>query len=349
MPNDPFNARRFFLKLTARAGLSALVLPGSARAFFGGEQEFEWLPTECADQRYPMQLVYGLLKSPGGTPIPVPTDKIINNGWGEIGSRRLIGPAQKPVPEKLELAWFSYAEDRFYGGEIALPHALLTQLFEEGFEVPLTRERSTWQKIIVGMGLGGWISIWMAGSGLVREVASARLAPVSVDWSRVLDNPDISRADYVRTVLSRRLGQEAAEALRKNGPPVSSWPRYAQRERWQLAVEAGAKPHYLFVRGFNGERLFQDFTRSAPGVFEPIPRHVQIAYQTPAGKRLLAEISFDEAEIFRAFAQARAGGIAPLTLRLNLQAPSRISLALESTTGRIALQHSQIQVGSLSR
>ena len=348
MPDDPFNARRFFLKLAASAGLSALVLPQSARAFFGGAKEFEWLPSECADERYPMQLISGVLISPDGTRIPVPTGKIINNGWGEVGSIRLVGTAQKPVPEKLELAWFSYTEDRFYGGEVALPHALLTQLFEEGFTVPLTQERSTWHKIIVGMGLGGWTSIWLAGDGLVREVARARLEPVTVDWSRVIDNPDLPRQTFIRSTLTRRLGPEALATLSKNGPPVSSWPRYAQRERWRLAVAKGVTPHYLFLRGSNGERQFHDFTRSAPGPFETIPKHAQIAYRSPSGSTLLAEISFDENEIFSAFERGKTAGTTPPTLHFNLKAHSRIAIALETAAGRIALQHSHIEVGRLS-
>lgn len=348
MSDDSFNARRFFLKLAASAGLTALALPGSAQAFFGRAKEFEWLPSECADERYPMQLINGLLKSPEGELIGVPAGKIINNGWGEIGSRRLIGPELKPVPEKLEMAWFSYTEDRFYGGEVALPHALLTQLFEEGFTIPLTQEHGTWQKIIVGMGLGGWTSIWMAGSGLVREVARARLEPVEMDWSRVVDNPAIPRQEFIRSTLTRRLSPDALATLSKNGPPVSSWPRYAQRERWRLAVAEGVAPQYLFLRGFNGERQFHDFLRAAPGLFDTIPKHVQIAYRSPSGSTLQAEIGFDENEIFDAFGQAKAAGSTPPTLHFNLKSHSRIVIALETAAGRIALQHSRIQVGRLS-
>lgn len=343
------NPRRFFLRVAAGTGLSALGAAGSAQAFLGGPKKFEWLPSECADKRYPMQLISGRLLGSDGLIAQVPAGKIINNGWGEIGSRRLQGPEQKAVPERLDLSWFSFAEDRFYGGSVPLPHDLMTQLFAEGFEVPLANERDTWHKIIVGMGLGGWTSVWLAGSGLVREVAIARLEPVSIDWRRVLDNPAIERAEHVRSTLLGRLGKEEFEALARNGPPLSSWPRYARRERWRVVVAGNAVPQHIFVRGFNGERQFHDFTRSPPGVFEPIPRHVQITYLSPSGSKLLAEIGFDEAEMFGAFDRAKSAGAEPLTLRIEMEARSRVAIALESKVGRIALQRSRVQTGSLGK
>ena len=347
MPKLAFNPRRFFLRVAGGIGLSALGASGSAQAFLGRPKTFEWLPTECADKRFPMLLVSGQFLGSDGLIANLPSGKIINNGWGEIGSRRLEGPAQKAVPELLKVSWFSFAEDSFYGGSVPLPHALMTQLFAEGYDVPLTHERDTWHKIIVGMGLGGWTSVWLAGSGLVREVAISRLEPVSLDWSRVLDNPAIERTEFIRSTLMNRLGKDEFEALARNGPPVASWPRYARRERWRVVVAGSAVPQYIFVRGFNGERQFHEFTRSPPGVFEPIPSHMQIAYLSPAGRKLQAEIGFDEVEMLGAFDRAKSTGAEPLTLRFEMEARSRVSIALESNSGRIALQRSRVQIGSL--
>jgi hypothetical protein len=296
-----------------------------------------------------MQLISGKFFDSDGLVARVPEGKIINNGWGEIGSRRLVGPAEKPVPQRLKVSWFSFAEDAFYGGSVPLPKDLLAQLFVEGFEEPLTRARVTWTKIIVGMGLGGWMSVWLAGSGLVREIARARLEPVSLDWTGVLDNPAIDRAEFVRSTLMRRLGKDQFEALIRNGPPVSSWPRYAQRERWRVVVAGNAVPQHIFVRGFNGERQFHEFTRSSPGVFEPIPKHVQITYLSPSGSKLLAEIRFDEAEIFGAFDRAKAAGATPLSLRFEMEERSRVSMALGSGASRITLQRSHVEVSSLGK
>ncbi|MBM5571671.1 MULTISPECIES: DUF2931 family protein [Deefgea] len=349
MPDAPCNPRRFFLKLAAHTGLFTLSMPRAVQAALDQSKKFEWLPSECADKRFPMMLVSGLLLARNDEIAAViPTGKIINNGWGEFGSIRIEGALQKPIPEHLKLTWFSFTENQFYGGSIPLPHALLRQLFEEGFATPLTRERSTWHRIIVGMGLGGWVSVWLAGDGLVREVATARLEQVSQDWSTVLNNPAIPRAEFIRSTLTKRLSQEEFTTLEKNGPPVSTWPRRARRQRWRLLVDGKADPLHIFVRSFNGERHFHEFSQSAPLVLEPIPRFVQITYLSPSGSKLMAEISIDETEIFDAFDKAKHTATEPVTLRFTMEARSQITIALESTSSRMTLQRSRIQIGSLS-
>ncbi len=327
--------------------------PGLVAILFGrggarGDDEFEWLPTECADERYPMQLVSGRLHCDENRIVEVPAGKIVNNGWGEIGSRRLIGNPIKPVPERLTVAWFSYAEDQFFAGSVALPRAHLTALFRAGFEEPVTGKRATWSKIIVGMGLGGWTSVWLAGSGLVREVARARLETTALDWIRVLDNPAIPRADYVRSKLRSRLGDAAATRLARHGPPVSTWPRYAQRYRWRIVVEGLHAPLDMSLRSFNGERSYYDFAKHPPGALEIAPKHLQITWRNRGGGRLLTRIQLDEQEVFGAFDKVAADGTATTTLRVAFAARKQVTLSLEHGAERLPLMRSRVKLSSLS-
>lgn len=311
---------------------------------------FEWLPTECADERYPMQLISGQLHCSDDVIVPVPAGKIVNNGWGEIGSRRLVGTPQKPVPERLTLAWFSYTEDQFFAGSVELPQVELRQLFVSGFEEPITRAWATWSKIIVGMGLGGWTSVWLAGSGVVHEVARAQLEGTQLDWSLVVDNPDIERSAFIRSKLRARLTKAENEALAKHGPPAATWPRRAQRYRWRIVVAGIQVPLHMFLRSFNGERRFYDFARRPPETLEAVPKHVQITWLTRSGRKLLSEIHLDEAEVFGAFDQASASvsDTSTMTLRVELGARSRISIALERHETRIPLTRSRVEVLSLA-
>ncbi|KPK04429.1 MAG: hypothetical protein AMJ64_13715 [Betaproteobacteria bacterium SG8_39] len=325
--------------------------PGLLAKLFGrggalGDDAFEWLPTECADERYPMQLVSGQLHCGEDRIIEVPAGKIVNNGWGGIGSTRLIGDPIKPVPERLTVAWFSYAEDQFFGGSVELPRAELTALFRAGYEDPLTGERATWHRIIVGMGLGGWTSVWLAGSGLVREVARAQLETKVLDWRWVLDNPAIPRAKYVRSKLQSRLGEVAAARLAKHGPPVSTWPRYAQRYRWRMVVEGLHPPLDMSLRSFNGERSYYDFAKQPPGALEIAPKHLQITWRSRSGGRLLTEIQLDEEEVFGAFDKA-AAGTAATTLRVGFATRKEVALSVESGAARLPLTRSRIRLSSL--
>lgn len=349
MSDQCFNLRRIFLKAAASTGLATLGGAKLAHAFLGGSPKFEWLPSECADERYPMQLISGDLLGKDGVIAAVPAGKIINNGWGEIGSRRLIGPAQKAVPESLELSWFSFAEDKFFGGTVPLPQADLIRLFKEGFEEPQTGARVTWAKIIVGMGLGGWTSVWLAGSGIVREVARAQLSPTQIDWRFVLDNPALDRAEYIRSKLQARLSKADFDTLAKQGPAVATWPRYAQRYRWRMIAAGSHAPQHMFLRSFNGERQFYDFTRSPPEALETAPKHAQITWLTQSGSKLLTEIRFDESELFGALEKAKAATSNGSTLRVEHDARSRVSIVLESQAARIPLTRSRVDVSSLGK
>ncbi len=307
---------------------------------------FDWLPTECADERYPMQLISGELVC-GDRIIRVPAGKIVNNGWGEIGSRRLVGEALKPVPERLELAWFSFAEDQFFAGTVELPKAELTDLFRAGFRDPRMGNVATWSKLIVGMGLGGWTSVWLAGSGLVREVARVKLEPEALDWTRVLDNPDIARADYVRSKLRSRLSDVELRALAKHGPRVASWTRYSRRQRWRIIVEGLQVPLHMFLRSFNGDRSFYDFARQPPQDLDVAPKHLQITWQARGDRRLLTNIRFDEQELFEAFDKAAAPDTTTI-LRVEFGTRSRIAISVEGRDARIPLTRSRVELASLT-
>ena len=95
----------------------------------------------------------------------------------------------------------------------------------------------------------------------MREVASAQLEPREIDWTLVLDNPDLERSKFIRSTLAARLTRAELKTLTDHGPPVSTWPRYAQRHRWRIRVEGIQVPLYMFLRTFNGERRFYDFAR----------------------------------------------------------------------------------------
>jgi hypothetical protein len=311
---------------------------------------FEWLPTECADERYPMQLISGQLHCSDDESVPVPAGKIVNNGWGEVGSRRIVGETSKRVPERLTAEWFSYTEDQFFAGTVELPQAELTQLFLGGFNEPLTGERVTWSKIIVGMGLGGHTSVWLAGSGLVHEVARAKLEPAQLDWAQVLDNEDIERSEFIRSTLRARLTTAELKALAAHGPPVSTWPRYSLRYRWRILVNGIQVPLSMFLRSWSGERHFYDFARRPPELLETVPKRMEITWLGRSGRKRLTNIGLDEAEVFAAFEKLSAGAseTESMLMRVEYGTRSQVSISVERKGTRIPLGRSKIEVLSLA-
>lgn len=306
---------------------------------------FEWLPSECAHERWPMQLVDGEFAAGDGVVVPMPTGKIINNGLGEIGSRRLIGSVEKPVPTSARLRWYSFAEDAFFGGEIPLPHDELLRRFREGLPDPHHPDDVTWSKIVVGMGLGGWVHVWVSGGLYVREVARVRLAPVAVEWRRVIDNPNLARADHRRSVLKSRVGEVGLAALDASGPPVEQWPRYSQRYAWSVRPQTPHRPLDLLVRFVNGERHTGAMAASTAATVQPAPKSMQLTWQPASGSRLLTTIHFDEQEVLDLFdgvSEAR-----PLALVMDYPGKTKLTVRAEVGGKSTTLTKARIDVNSL--
>jgi len=122
---------------------------------------YEWLPTESSYENYPMRIIHGDFIFDDGTSLYIPGRKTIDNGWGEMGSIHIVGEKFKPLPTRIEISYFSFAEDKFYSGVFSLPYEKISNLFREGLRSPITGEKITYQNIIVGVAPAGEISIWL--------------------------------------------------------------------------------------------------------------------------------------------------------------------------------------------
>src|SRR5690554_5517718 len=77
--------------------------------------EFEWHATDSAPKHYPMEIRQGSFlyhdKSGG---LYIPTGATLRSGWGEMVSDHVTGPDKKPLPDVMEIYFFSYTENQFY-------------------------------------------------------------------------------------------------------------------------------------------------------------------------------------------------------------------------------------------
>ncbi|MCB9062811.1 MAG: DUF2931 family protein [Halobacteriovoraceae bacterium] len=222
----------------------------------GNASTYEWRPTESALKKFPMKIVKGHLYYPNGKSIYIPSKSIIDNGWGEVGSVHVVGEDKKPVPNKLEILWFSFTENQFYEGTFELPYEKLKKMFKEG----IPNEKDTYPYFVVGVAPGGGLSLWLAGSGNVVEVANFKAKKVDQNWSVVVKNKKISRLEYIKIMLEDSLGMEGLENLNKNGVPKDYFDKIIQKRRCKLNV-IGASPVKISTKLFNGESMsFEDLT-----------------------------------------------------------------------------------------
>jgi DUF2931 family protein len=320
------------------------VLPGCAKKA-GSTPMFEWLPTEAAPDRFPVHLIQGDLYFADGRSIYVPDGRDVANGWGARGSTHIVGDAAKPVPVRLEVAWFSYTEDRFYQGTFPLPAEAMTALFKAGVTDPLTGRPLGFERIIVGMAPQGVVSVWMAAGAEVVEVASFVALQASLPWEAVLDNPEVSRGDFIRQVLKAKLGADGLARFDGEGVPKGLYQGYRAQYLWGPQITGDGTPTALWIRSFNGENTFLGQAGPAiPRDSRPVPAEMLLDWITRGGAPQSAKIMFDEAEIFAAFSKlSRGDATRQLAVELELSGKNA-SVSLRDAKYILPLQKPRIEV-----
>lgn len=308
---------------------------------------FEWLPTECASEKYPMEIIHGDFLFADGASIYIPDGKVIDNGWGELGSTHIVGDEYKPVPIKLVITWFSYTEDKFFSGSFDLPFEKMSMLFEEGLINP-RGEKETYKNILVGLAPAGGVSVWLVGNWRAVEVAHYRAQEHQMDWAEFTDYDSITRKEYIDEILEEYLSEEDLAYLRSKGVPEGIWETWRRQYRWEADI-IGVQPLQIWLKTFNGEREF-----NKPGSDEKVketlavPKEIDINWQGVSKKYYSAKIIFNEEEIFKAFDKlSKMKPKQDLKLQLEISAKTfAVSASLRNSNYLIELEKSVIKVSS---
>jgi hypothetical protein len=287
-------------------------------------EKFNWLPSECAHRRYPMRLIQGDLILKDGSSLYVPAKAIIHNGWGEPGSTHVVGERMKSLPIKLTATWFSFTENKFFSGEFVLPSDLILEHFRTMIS-PHTGKVSTSHSIRVGFGPEGAVSVWVSGNRVSVEVGKYKATEVTLGWEAVTKNDQISRPDYIDSILQETLTPLQLSELKEHGVPSGTSDHYSKQYKWVLSV-TGQINRLLYLKTLNGEEEFYDFaTTSNVRPSRGLPRSVLVYWDTKMGFKYEAEVHFDEAEVTAAYKKLSAGKVDhPMQLKLEISDNPRV-------------------------
>jgi hypothetical protein len=266
--------------------------------------KYEWLPTESAEKEFPMQIVDGDFYFNNGGSIYIPDGRVIENGLGELGSIHIVGDDFKPLPNKLVIKWFSYIENKFYSGEFDLSYDKIKQLFDEGLKSPTSGKHITYDLIMVGLGLNGEVSVYLSGQGVVLEVSHFQAKETDLDWTRVVDNPDIKRDDFVELILGDSLSKDQILQSKKQAAKNNPWEGYKIKYTWDLEITGNSKPISVWLKTLNGEKEYIDYLEgtSDKAKLRSVPsKIIDVSWKSPSGKMYGAEILFNNEEILKAF------------------------------------------------
>lgn len=268
-------------------------------------EKYEWLPSECAPEKYPMRIVKGDFIFDDGQSIYIPARKTLSNGWGKIGSTHLVGEAVKPIPRQLAITWFSFTENKFYSGVFNLPQEDISALFKKGFISPVTNKWRTYDRIIVGLAPGGTIGLWMEGDGVVKAVALLIATEAAIEWSVLNDNPSITRDQYIQARLAEVLNGDEIASLKRNGVTKGLWEKYDIKYRWKPLIIGVVTPSDIWIQYFNGEVEFinYEYEKNPKVETRAITKKLELRWTNHAGVDLYSTVLFDEEEIFAALSK----------------------------------------------
>lgn len=280
-----------------------LSLVGCGNMFTKNKNRFHWLATESAPKNYPMRIINGTFyfhNEKGG--LYVPTAASIGHFWGTGESTHVVGEDFKPLPDRLDIRFFSFTENKLYQGSFDLPYEKILALFKEGVE--RDKETPIFNRMMVGVAPGGAVAVWVRGRGETREVFFGQAEPYEAEIRTLLDGEITDRAAYARSYLED-LPSETLADIDKNGVPFGLWEKYRTPYKWATILRTEKKlsndTKYSF---FNGEsyRLdypFNDEILKAP---RPLPLLIGFGcYIEGTSKQYFFVVRFDEKELYAAF------------------------------------------------
>ena len=284
-----------YIQLTS---ILLLLLTGCSNVMSDNVKKFEWDATESGPEHYPMEIIKGDFIYKGGAErgLYIPSGGTLVDGWADPVSSHVTGDKYKPLPDKLDIYFFSYAEKQFYHGKFDLPYEKILRLFQQG--VTNNPEHPTASRIMVGVAPGGAVAVWVIGSGDRTEVFFGQAKKTELNPSVAFSLPFENKAEsdeYIEEGLIEVLEPEELESLKKNGIPFGLWARYRNHYTWEPALTEGFSLSYIGFKFLNGERY-----KKSNMLSRPVPK--EIAFKTVINnEENIFIIKFDEFEVMEAF------------------------------------------------
>jgi hypothetical protein len=312
--------------------------------------KYAWVASNSAPKGCPMKLTSGDFLFPEGGSLYIPPE-ILHNGWGESVSVHVVGPDTKPLPDRVQVTFYSYLEDKFYRGEFPIPYARIRELFATGYDSFRAKRQSriTYQWIVAGVAPGGAVSVWVEGIDRRVEVFFGYAQAVALDWHETTGMP--GRVDREQN------RQERIQAAAKGDPlvtrflagiPFGAWEGYRRHYAWRPVFEGMQSPERIArLDYYNGERelLVLPLDEAAQHASRPVPSFVDFVIRWPKGSGTKYSLTFNEEETLAAFQKLGADG-KPIELAFHTElvdGKSRFSIRARNADEEIRLRRVDVE------
>ena len=264
--------------------------------FTKNKTKFHWLAQESAPREFPMRVINGTFyyhNQDDG--LYVPTAASITPGWGNGRSVHVVGDDYKTLPDRLDIRFFSFWENKLYHGRFDLPYDKILALFKEG--VARNKEFPIYRYIIVGVAPGGAVAVWVSGRE-TREVFFGQAVPYEADIYTPLGSLIKDRQEYTESYL-QDLPPEIYQKIKEEGIPFGLWEKYRKTYPWSFTSASNKRISEFGVSFFNGESYAIDTPFEHEYAAKPIPTSISFISEFPNDKmQYVYSIGFDHAETY---------------------------------------------------
>ena len=265
-------------------------------------KKYEWLSTEGAPAKYPMQILRGNYLLQDEETLGIAKGSFLVGDWGQLGSVSIVGDKYKALPKQLKLTWFSFTESKFFSGVADLPIDKINNLFKEEFLSPINDKKTIFRYIILGLVPNGKVVVWALGDKIIKEICVLDFKEnKEIKWEEFVANPDYSMKKYVRAKLEQTFKEKDFLELEKNGVDTLLYiEKYRQHYLWKPKVVGNIKPLNGLYYYYNGESEYNLFN-SETEMERPVPKSAILLWRATNNKEFASEIIFDEEEVFSSF------------------------------------------------
>ncbi len=267
-------------------------------------EKYAWDASPTAPKGYPVQVYEGRFTDAQGKVTTVPNGHYLQDGWGASLITWIAEEDKKPLPGKLDLTWFSFAENKFYTGSFPLPAQRIEDLFREGYYNK--RKKETYDRFVTGMAPGGMVVVWLRGQNQV-ELARFQAKETELDWDdfyyRSVGGNSYGKADRQRDVKEeqQKLTEAVQQQIKQKTLNAGPWEHYRKKYKWVLKTTTGDVFEDYSVRYWNGEqeRLPANKQLLQQPIAKPLPREASVFLERD--KKVRIDIVWEEQELMQAF------------------------------------------------
>lgn len=269
------------------------------------ETNFKWYAVATAPRNYPMEVISGTFFCKGmNAGINIPSGGTLTTGWGKSASAYVGSDEIPPLPDRVQVEFYSYTEKQVYEAEFTLPYDTILATFQKQKKEHPTE--NNYSSFLLGIAPGGAVSVWIEGPR-ITEVYFGQAKKIEKSPSSTFDLPFSSKEesdDYVDSALAASITPEQLKSIKTTGIPIGTWARYRNLYKWVPTYKDGKPVTDLKmpINFLNGERysLPTHFDEGLANTPKPLPLRLQFSAQATKDDNPFYIIDFDPVELMEA-------------------------------------------------